>query len=77
MKRARNEVTEPQDAEARRMIPPVICYPVDTLPMPDLDRYRVAHDGSDGGARLAGRRHEGAFRQRQDRKSTRLNSSHT
>ena len=45
MKRARNEVTEPQDAEARRKIPPVICYPVDTLPRPDLAAYRAARDG--------------------------------
>ena len=45
MKRARNEVTEPQDAEARRKIPPVICYPVDTLPRPNLAAYQAAREG--------------------------------
>ncbi|WP_205769585.1 DUF1989 domain-containing protein [Microvirga sp. KLBC 81] len=45
MKRARNEVTEPQDAEARRKIPPVICYPVDTLPRPDLAAYQAVREG--------------------------------
>lgn len=45
MKRAAHEVTEPQDADARRRIPPVICYPVDTLPRPDLAAYRAARDG--------------------------------
>jgi hypothetical protein len=29
-------MTEPQDAAARRAIKPVICYPVDTLPAPDM-----------------------------------------
>lgn len=35
----------PADAEARRAVPPVICYPVDTLPQPDmalLDRARAS-----------------------------------
>ena len=45
MKRAAHEVTEPQDAEARRNILPVICYPVDTLPRPDLAAYQAARDG--------------------------------
>ncbi|MBB3021428.1 hypothetical protein FHR70_004524 [Microvirga lupini] len=45
MKRAAHEVTEPRDAEARRRIPPVICYPVDTLPRPDLAAYQAARDG--------------------------------
>jgi uncharacterized protein YcgI (DUF1989 family) len=44
MKRARNEVTEPQDAEARRRIAPVICYPVETLPRPDLAAYQAARE---------------------------------
>ena len=44
MKRAAHEVTEPQDAEARRSIPPVICYPVETLPRPDLAAYQAARD---------------------------------
>ncbi len=45
MKKARNEVTPPQDAEERRTIPPVICYPVDTLPRPNLGAYQAARDG--------------------------------
>jgi len=45
MKRAAHEVTEPQDADVRRRIPPVICYPVDTLPRPDLAAYQAARDG--------------------------------
>ncbi len=32
-------MSEPADAAARRAIPPVICYPVDTLPVPDLPLY--------------------------------------
>ncbi|MEZ0172114.1 urea carboxylase-associated family protein [Microvirga sp. TS319] len=45
MKRARNEVTEPQDAGERRAVPPVICYPVDTLPRPNLSAYQAAREG--------------------------------
>ncbi|SFB17860.1 hypothetical protein SAMN05421688_3442 [Poseidonocella pacifica] len=33
---------EPADADERRAIPPVICYPTDTLPRPDLELYRTA-----------------------------------
>lgn len=29
----------PDDAEARRAVPPVVCYPVETLPKPDLAAY--------------------------------------
>jgi uncharacterized protein YcgI (DUF1989 family) len=32
----------PADADARRAIAPVICYPNDSLPKPDLDLYRSA-----------------------------------
>ncbi|WP_375259227.1 urea carboxylase-associated family protein [Citreimonas sp.] len=32
----------PHDAEARRAVPPVICYPTDTLPRPDLELYSQA-----------------------------------
>ncbi|QOL82975.1 urea carboxylase-associated family protein [Pseudooceanicola spongiae] len=32
----------PEDADARRAIPPVICYPVETLPQPDLALYQRA-----------------------------------
>lgn len=34
----------PQDAEARRAIKPVICYPNETLPAPDLALYRKARE---------------------------------
>jgi uncharacterized protein len=37
--------TPPPDADARRAIRPVICYPTDTLPKPDLDGYRAAFAG--------------------------------
>ncbi|MEY8841341.1 urea carboxylase-associated family protein [Cribrihabitans sp. XS_ASV171] len=36
----------PDDAEARRAIAPVICYPNDTLPRPDLALYRLARKGA-------------------------------
>ncbi|MCB1390911.1 MAG: DUF1989 domain-containing protein [Rhodobacteraceae bacterium] len=32
----------PPDAEARRAVAPVICYPNESLPTPDLDLYRRA-----------------------------------
>ena len=35
------EQPSPEDAEARRAIPPVICYPVDSLVPPDLAAYRT------------------------------------
>ena len=35
----------PPDAEARRSAPPVVCYPVDDLPAPDLSSYRAARSG--------------------------------
>lgn len=34
----------PADAAARKAIKPVICYPVDTLPRPDLGAYRALRD---------------------------------
>ncbi len=34
--------TAPNDAEARRAIKPVICYPVETLPQPDMALYTRA-----------------------------------
>ena len=37
---------DPTDADARRAIAPVICYPNDTLPTPDLALYRTARDAS-------------------------------
>ncbi len=33
---------EPKDAAARRAIAPVICYPTDTLPQPDMAMYETA-----------------------------------
>jgi len=35
----------PQDAEARKAVHPVICYPGKTLPTPDLGAYRALRDG--------------------------------
>ncbi|KFE35919.1 urea carboxylase-associated family protein [Thioclava atlantica] len=35
----------PKDADARRALAPVICYPVETLPQPDLPAYLAARDG--------------------------------
>jgi uncharacterized protein YcgI (DUF1989 family) len=35
-------MTEPNDAAARRAIKPVICYPVETLPAPDMSLYTAA-----------------------------------
>ena len=34
----------PVDADARRAVQPVICYPVDTLPMPDMTLYAAARE---------------------------------
>jgi uncharacterized protein YcgI (DUF1989 family) len=45
MKLAKGETPEPSDAEARRKIAPVICYPVDSLAPPDLAAYRAAREG--------------------------------
>ncbi|KUF09311.1 urea carboxylase-associated family protein [Pseudoponticoccus marisrubri] len=39
-------MTQPPDAEARRAVAPVICYPTDTLPRPDLSRYAAALEGA-------------------------------
>jgi uncharacterized protein len=35
----------PADAAARKAVPPVICYPVEGLPRPDLSAYRAAREG--------------------------------
>lgn len=34
----------PEDAAERRALAPVICYPTDTLPRPDLARYAAVRD---------------------------------
>ncbi len=36
----------PADAEARRAVKPVICYPNETLPLPDLELYSRVRDGA-------------------------------
>ena len=40
-------MSAPSDAEARRAIQPVICYPNDTLPKPDLALYAAAREGAE------------------------------
>lgn len=35
----------PKDANARRAVKPVICYPIDTLPDPDLARFEAVRPG--------------------------------
>ncbi len=40
-------MTEPSDADARRAIAPVICYPVEALPRPALGLYRAALAGAE------------------------------
>ncbi|WP_375174528.1 urea carboxylase-associated family protein [Pseudooceanicola sp.] len=39
-------MTQPDDAAARRAVPPVICYPTETLPAPDLSLYARAREGA-------------------------------
>ena len=34
----------PADAAARKAIQPLVCYPVETLPRPDLAAYRALRD---------------------------------
>ena len=38
---------EPTDADVRRAVKPVVCYPNETLPVPDLDLYRAAREGAE------------------------------
>jgi uncharacterized protein len=38
---------EPPDAAARRAIAPVICYPTEALPVPDLALYAAARAGAE------------------------------
>ena len=35
-------MTQPKDAAARRAVKPVICYPVETLPAPNMPVYEEA-----------------------------------
>lgn len=37
--------TIPSDAAERRAVKPVICYPTETLPRPDLSSYRALREG--------------------------------
>ncbi len=46
MKPDRPDHAAPPDAAARRAVQPVVCYPVDTLPPPDLVAYRAAREGA-------------------------------
>ena len=54
---------EPKDAEARRAVEPVICYPNETLPVPDLELYAKAREGAKKIAEVrVAPRDAGAFR---------------
>lgn len=46
MKPRTPDYRDPADAIARRAVPPVICYPVDALPPPDLVAYAKARSGA-------------------------------
>lgn len=53
----------PADADLRRAVAPVICYPVETLPQPDLPRLLAARARTTPGARtLVAPREGAAFR---------------
>lgn len=45
MSRPSPEHRPPPDADERRAVRPVVCYPVDALAPPDLDSYRAARLG--------------------------------
>jgi uncharacterized protein YcgI (DUF1989 family) len=45
MKPQHPEHRAPSDADTRRKIRPVICYPIHMLPPPDLPAYRAAREG--------------------------------
>jgi hypothetical protein len=45
MRRLGTEAAEPADAAARRGVAPVICYPMESLPRPDIAAYRAAREG--------------------------------
>jgi uncharacterized protein len=45
MKQTKPQHKSPDDAAHRKAISPVICYPVDTLPKPDLGSYQAAKAG--------------------------------
>ena len=39
-----NQSPQPKDAKIRRLIKPVISYPIDNLPTFDAELYRTARD---------------------------------
>jgi len=45
MKLIHPEHQKPADAAAKKAVKPIICYPVETLPQPDLPSYRAAREG--------------------------------
>ncbi len=45
MKPERGDAPAPPDAEARRRVAPVVCYPTGSLRQPDLAAYRAAREG--------------------------------
>jgi uncharacterized protein len=42
-----SSATEPADAAARRAVAPVICYPTEALPVPDLALYAAGRAGAE------------------------------
>ncbi len=42
--RSQTLVPPPEDAAARGAVPPVVCYPVEALPRPDLASYRAVRE---------------------------------
>ena len=42
-----SKIVPPADADARRAIKPVICYPTETLPKPDIALYQTAFEGAE------------------------------
>lgn len=45
MKPSQPDSPAPADAQTRKAIPPVVCYPVEGLPAPDMALYRSARAG--------------------------------
>jgi len=39
-------MSQPVDADTRRAVPPVVCYPPDTLPPPDLPLFKQAREAA-------------------------------
>nr|WP_321461522.1 DUF1989 domain-containing protein [uncultured Cohaesibacter sp.] len=42
-----SQISLPADADARRAIKPVICYPTESLPKPDIALYQAAFKGAE------------------------------